>query len=76
MIIIVFSLHFLTAESYLILGVAKLNQHKGILSSKIGTKDMLLWKRGSAFVSTEDKNLWVPSRLLSFDGTSIPERSP
>ena len=55
---------FLTAERYLIWGIAKLNQHKGILTSKFGSKDMLLWKRGSAFVPTEDKNQWIPSRLM------------
>ena len=58
MYIIVFSLNFLTAERHLILGTAKLNQHtyfKDFLTSKFGSKDMLLWKRD--FVSTEDDNL-------------------
>ena len=63
MFIIVFSINFLTTERHLILGDAKLNQHKDILTSKFESKDMLLWKRGSAFVSTEDGNLWIPSRL-------------
>ena len=57
----------LTAEEHLILGAAKLNQYmyfKGILTSKFASKDMLLWKRGSAFVSTKDENLWIPSRLM------------
>ena len=61
MYIIRFSLNFLTTERHLILGAAKLNQHKGILTSKFGFKNMLLWKRGSAFVFTEDENLWIPS---------------
>ena len=44
----------------LIVWAAKLNQHiyfKGILISKFGSRDLLLWKRGSYFVSTEDENL-------------------
>ena len=64
-----FSLNFLTTKKHLILGAAKLNQHKGILTSKFGSKDMLHWKTGSAFVSTEDENMWIPSRLVWFDGT-------
>ena len=50
---IVFSFGFLTGERHLILGTAK----KGILTLKYGSKDLLLWKRGSVFVSTEDENL-------------------
>ena len=46
----------LTAERHLIVGAAKLNQHKGILTSKFGSK-YVAWKRGSAFVSTEDEKL-------------------
>ena len=52
---------------HLILYTAKLKQHthfKGIMTSEIGTKDMLLWKRDSSFVSTEDENLWIASRLI------------
>ena len=77
MYIIVFSLNFLTAERHLILGAAKLNQHiyfKGILTLKFESKDMLLWKRDSAFVSTEDENLWIPSKLMLFDGTRPPRK--
>ena len=66
--VIVFSLNILTAERYLILETAKLNQHKGSLTSKFESNDMLLWKRGSASVSTEDENLWIPSRLMRFGG--------
>ena len=58
---IVFSLNFLTVkelstEKHFIVWAAKLNQHryfKGIMTLKFGSKDMLLWKRGSSFVSTE-----------------------
>ena len=69
---IVFSLNFLTAieltvARHLIVGAAKLNQHKKILTSKFGSNDMLPWKRGSSFVSTNDKKLWTPSRLMWFD---------
>ena len=42
--------------------------YKGIMTSKFGSKDMLLWKRGS-LVSTEDENLWIASRLVWFNGT-------
>ena len=66
---IVFSLNFLTVnelttERHLIVGAAKLNWHKGILTSKFGYNLMLLWKRGSAFVSTDDEKLWIPSRII------------
>ena len=74
--IIVFSLNFLTSERHLFLGAAKLNLHKGILTSKFASKDMLLWKRGSAFVSTENENLWIHSRLMWFDGPRHPEMVP
>ena len=47
------SFFLLPGERHLILGTAK----KGILTLKYGSKDMLLWKRGSVFVSTEDENL-------------------
>ena len=84
MYIIVFSLNFLTVnelstERHFIVWAAKLNQHiynKGILTSKFGPKDLLLWKRVSSFVSTEDENLWIPSRLMCFNGPTLPERSP
>ena len=71
-IYIVFSFGFLTGERHLITGTAK----KGILTLNYGSKDMLLWKRGSVFVSTEDENLWIPYRLMWFIGTRTPERSP
>ena len=59
--------NFLTSERYLILGTAKLNQHIYFTSKfEFESKDTLLWKRGSAFVSTEDGNLQIPSRLMWF----------
>lgn len=67
--------NFLAAERHLILGTAMLNQRtyfKGMVTSKFDSKDMLLRKRGSAFVSTEDRNLWIPSRLW-FDQAGPPE---
>ena len=72
MYIIVFSLNFLTVnelstERHFIVWAAKLNHYiyfKGILITKFGSKDLLLWKRGSAFVSTEDENLWNYSRVI------------
>ena len=79
MYVIVFSLNFLTAERHLILGTAKINQHirfKVFLTSKLGSNDMLLWKRGSSLVSTEDENLWIHSRLIWFVRAQSPERSP
>lgn len=76
---IVFSLNILTvnkitAERHLVVGDAKLNQHKGTLTSKFGSMDMLLlWKRGSASVFTEDEKLWIPFRLIWFDRVRHPE---
>ena len=81
---IMFSLNILTVkelstERHPIVWDAKLNQpiySKGIFTSKFVFKDMLLWKRGSSFVSTEVENLWNPSRLTSFNGPRPPERAP
>ena len=82
MYINVFSLNLLTVkelstERHAIVWAAILNQHvyyKGIMISKFGSKNMLLWKRGSSQVSTEDENLWIASRLIWFYGTRFPER--
>ena len=62
---IVFSLNFLTVnelstERHFLVQTAKLNQHiylKGILTLKFEFKVMLLWIKGSTFVSTEDESL-------------------
>ena len=63
MYIIVLSLNFLTVKKlstkrHFIIWTAKLNQHiyfKGIMTSEFGSKNLLLWKRGSSFVYTEGK---------------------
>ena len=55
---------FLSTERHSILWAAKLTQHiyfKDILTSKFGSKDLLLWKKGYSFVSTENANLSIPS---------------
>ena len=60
----------LSTERHFIVWDVKLYQHKyykGIMTSKFGSKDTLLWKRGSSLVSTEDENLWIASRLVWFD---------
>ena len=67
--LILLSMVFWIGERYLILGTAK----KGILTLKYGPKDFMLWKRGSAFVSTEDENLRIDSRFMWFDSLSPPE---
>ena len=61
---IVFSLKFLTVKElstkgHFIIWAAKLNQHgyKGIMTSEFGSKDMILWKRDSSYVFTEDETL-------------------
>ena len=77
-----FSLNFLTVnelstETHLIVQAAKQNQHvyfKGILTSEFGSKDLLLWKTVSAFVSTKDENLWTSPRLMWFDGSKPAEK--
>ena len=71
---------FLTIERHLIVKAAELNQYvhsKGISISKFMSKDTLLWKASSAFVSTESKRLWICSRLrwIQFDQPRPPERS-
>ena len=75
---IVLFLGFLTVERHLIVKAAEINQYihsKGILISKFMFKDTLLWKGGSAFVSTESKRLWICSRLrwIRFDQARPPE---
>ena len=82
--IIVFSFNFLTVkelstERHFIVWAIKLNHqvyYKGILTSKFGSKDMLLWKRSFSFVSTEDENLCNPSRPTWFDRPRAPKRLP
>ena len=77
-----FSLNFLTVkelntEKHFIVWADKLNQHvyyKGIMTSKFESKNMVLWKRGSSFVSIENENLWIASRRILFHGPRPPER--
>ena len=82
LIIIVFSFNILTVnelttERQWVAKAAKLNQHiyfKGILILKFVSKDLLLWE-SYVFVSTEDENLWIASRLLWFHQPRPPENS-
>ena len=71
MYIIMFHLNFLTVKEQVQRDISLYGllsyQHKGILTLKFESKDMLLWKRDSSFVSTEDENLWIASRLIWFD---------
>ena len=84
MYIIVLSLNFLTVnelntERHFVVWTAMLKKHiyfKSILTSKFRSKEMLLWKRGFAFVSTEHENLWIPSKLMWFNETRPHERAP
>ena len=74
MYIIVLSLNFLTVnelntERHFIIRTARHVYYKGIKTSKFGSKDILLRKRSSSLVSTEDENLWIASRLVRFNGT-------
>lgn len=63
---ILFSFNFWSInERHLIVCTDKINLNKGILTSKFGYKDMWLWKRSPAFVSTEeDEKLWILSGLI------------
>ena len=68
----------LSIERSFIVWAAQLNQHvyyKGIMTSKFGSKDMMLWKRGS-FVFTEDETLWIASRPIWHDRSHPPEKLP
>ena len=58
-----------TGERYLNLGTPK----KGILNLKYGPKDMMFWKRGSVFVSTENESLRVYLRFMWFESPRPPE---
>ena len=46
------------------------------LTSKFGSKDMILWKGGSSFVFTEDETLWIASIPIWYDKPCPPERLP
>ena len=71
MYIMLFVLSFVywTGERYLNLGTAK----KGILNLKYGPKDLMFWKRGSVFVSTENESLRIYLRFIWFESPRPPE---
>ena len=67
------------AKRYLFINAAELIQDRyfeNILASKLKSKGMLLWRRNSAFVSTENERLWIYSELrkISFDQGRPPEK--
>ena len=78
---IMLSLNCLNAEEgYLFINATKLIQYKCFeitLTSKLKSKGMLLWRRDSAFVSTENERLWIYSELrkIIFDQGRPPEKS-
>ena len=66
---------------YLLINAAELIQDryfKNILTSKLKSKGMLLWRRDFAFVSTENERLWIHSELrkIRFKKGRAPEKSP
>ncbi|CAO2605683.1 hypothetical protein LEMLEM_LOCUS12556 [Lemmus lemmus] len=79
---VVFSLKFLTVKELNIKRhftgwAAKLIQHiysKGVLISRFGSREMMLWKGGSSFVFTEDETLWISSIPIWYDRPRPPER--
>ena len=69
------------AKGLLFINTAELTQDRyfeNTLASKLKSKGMLLWKRDSAFVSTENERLWIYSELrkIIFDQGRPPEKSP
>ena len=85
---IMLSLNYLNAEEgataakgLLFINTAELTQDRyfeNTLASKLKSKEMLLWRRDSAFVSTENERLWIYSELrkIIFDQGRPPEQSP
>ena len=70
-----------TAKRLLFINAAELTQDRNFentLASKLKSKGMLLWRRDSAFVSTENERLWIYSELrkITFDQGRPPEKSP
>ena len=68
------------AKRLLFINAAELIQYRyfeNTLASKLKSKGMLLWRRDSAFVSTENERLWIHSELrkISFDQGRPPEKS-
>ena len=69
------------AKRLLFINAAELIQYRyfeNTLASKLKSKGMLLWRRDSAFVSTENERLWIYSELrkITFDQGRPPEKSP
>ena len=66
------------AKRHLIISAAGLTlfiYFENALTSKFNSKDMLLWRRGFAFVSTGNEGLWIHSglRKIRFDQGRPPE---
>ena len=56
----------IAAKGLLFINTAELTQDRyfeNTLASKLKSKEMLLWRRDSAFVSTENERLWIYSEL-------------
>ena len=68
-ILFVLSFVYWTGGRYLNLGTAK----KGILNLKYGPKDLMFWKRGSVFVSTDEESLRIYLRFMWFESPRPPE---
>ena len=69
------------AKRYLLINAAELihdRYFENTLTSKLKSKDMLLWRRGFAFISTENERLWISSELrkIRFNQGRPPEKSP
>ena len=69
------------AKRHLLINAVELIQDRyfeNTLASKLKSKGMLLWRRDFAFVSTENKRLWIYSELrkIIFDQGRPPEHSP
>ena len=65
------------AKRYLFINAAELIQDRyfeNILTSKFGSKDMILWKEGSSFVFTAVETLWFASIPIWYDRPHPPER--
>ena len=79
---ILLSLNRLTAEKITTAvktnaaGLIQFIYFKNTLTPKFKPKDKLLGKRISIFVSTENKKLWILSRLMWFDQARPPETMP
>ena len=67
----------LNTERHFIVWSAMLIQHEyyeAILTSEFGSKDMMLWKRGSSFVFSDDETLWIVSIPIWYDRPCTHER--